>query len=966
MEYPFQPRENGVNYWTSSSAHMEGFPSVEGGTRNPISEDSFNGLSEFINSDTYVDFCTSLSSADLVLPSNGLSSVPPIPSNFASAIPYNYSAQISGVLPVNNGDPLGTVGSSSSCADKTVFQQMGTQIGFSLSSSDADDLDGKQNNGYFPQPSISGSGNHIISRSIGWLPAEQMLKALSLFKESSGGGILAQFWVPIKHGNDFVLSTCDQPYLLDKILSGYRDASRAFTFSPREVPGSFLGLPGRVFISKMPEWTSNVVYYNKTEYLRLKHAIDHQVRGSLALPVFSPHHRSCFAVLELVTVKEKPNFDEEMETACRALESLSKSQRAALAEIADILKAVCHAHSLPLALTWIPCSYIDGVSDEFTRECIVEGNASPSEKCILCIEDTACYVNDAKMQGFVHACTEHHLEKGQGIAGKALQSNHPFFSPDVKVYSINEYPLVHHARKFDLNSAVAIRLRSTFTGDDDYILEFFLPVNCKRSSEQQLLLNNLSSTMQRLCRSLRTVSDAELVRSEDSKLGHEKGAQENSMPTVMSLKGSQPALLDGDLDSNEMVASHVFNPRTDGQNADASNNQASNDPRKQVEKKRNTAEKNISLSVLQQYFSGSLKDAAKSIGVCPTTLKRICRQHGISRWPSRKINKVNRSLRKIQTVIDSVQGVQGGLKFDPITGEFVAAAPIVQDLEARTNMFSANKNLAARNPDPASQGVASAIPILHTEGEGTTVKLEEDDCSGTTQGVPVGNMLLPNTFEGEREKSNNPSVGFSHDSKFATLDSGLLQPVRCNRWDPHKGGLSLESSDCHITSRSSSSMAVNDDMDTGIDGDAQPSSSGMTDSSNGSGSMMNGSASSSPRFLEQKSSRVKACNKDSGLIITIKATYKDDTVRFKFGPGMGCFQLMDEIAKRFKLQPGTFQLKYLDDEAEWVLLMSDSDLQECLEILESIGSRSVKLMVRDLPLATGSSDSSNCLFIGSL
>uniref|UniRef100_A0A7N2MTP8 NLP1-9 GAF domain-containing protein n=1 Tax=Quercus lobata TaxID=97700 RepID=A0A7N2MTP8_QUELO len=274
-----------------------------------------------------------------------------------------------------------------------------------------------------------------------------MLKALSLFKASSSGGILAQVWVPMRRGDR---------------------TSRS---------GSFLGLPGRVFISEVPEWTSNVSYYNKIGYLRADHAAHHEVRGSIAVPVFDSPEMSCCAVLELVTTKENSNFNAELETVCNALQCLPKNQRAALAEIIDVLRAVCHAHRLPLALTWILCYYTEGAGDEMTRVRVREGNTNSNEKCILCIEETACYVNDRTMEGFVYACLEHHLEEGQGIAGKALQSNHPFFYSDVKNYDISEYPLVHHARKFGLNAAVSIRQRSTYTGEDDYILELFLPVN---------------------------------------------------------------------------------------------------------------------------------------------------------------------------------------------------------------------------------------------------------------------------------------------------------------------------------------------------------------------------------------------------------------------------------------------------------------------------------------------------------
>lgn len=241
---------------------------------------------------------------------------------------------------------------------------------------------------------------------------------------------------------------------------------------------------------------------------------------------------------------------------------LSTNKRAALTEIVDVLRSVCYAHRLPLALTWIPCFYTDGTRDETTRIQIKEGNSSSREKNILCIEESACYITDRVMEGFVHACIEHPLEEGNGVAGKALQSNHPFFYSDVKTYDISEYPLVHHARKFNLGAAVAIRLRSIYTNNDDYILEFFLPINMKGSSEQQLLLDNLSGTMQKICKSLRTVSGAEISGMESSVVGFGK-KNVPSFPST-STRNSQVSLINEKDGSVQKLSLDTSNLRNNG------------------------------------------------------------------------------------------------------------------------------------------------------------------------------------------------------------------------------------------------------------------------------------------------------------------------------------------------------------------------------------------------------------------
>ena len=341
---------------------------------------------------------------------------------------------------------------------------------------------------------------------------------------------------------------------------------------------------------------------------------------------------------------------------------------------------------------------------------------------------------------------------------------------------------------------------------------------------------------------------------------------------------------------------------------------------------------------------------------------------------------MNRSLRKIQTVLSSVQGVEGGLKFDPTTGGLFAADSVIPDFGAGHNIIFPGVDLPVlqHHPGPASQAVPSTAPVLAVEGE---VKLEDDDCYviGTSLGSS-GRGLQPNRnsngLRREEERSGIALVDCSQNSlesggsgSFMAAAAGLeATPLAALADNPMPSSYFPQAWGC----RSSTSAFPAAAGAGGVYGDHQPTSSGMT-ASNSSGSMVHASSSSSPTIeRELLASRGKKKVEDGVSVssssltskITVKATYKEDTIRFKFEPSTGCSQLYEEVAGRFRLQIGTFQLKYLDDEDEWVMLVNDADLQECLDILDDVGSRNVKFLVRDAPSAMGSSGSSNCFLIG--
>ncbi|KAK4491486.1 hypothetical protein RD792_002236 [Penstemon davidsonii] len=562
-----------------------------------------------------------------------------------------------------------------------------------------------------------------------------------------------------------------------------------------------------------------------------------------------------------------------------------------------MLKCVCDTHNLPLAQTWAPC--------------IQQGKGGcrhSDENYAHCVStvDSACYVADTQVSGFHEACSEHHLLKGEGIAGKAFWTNQPCFSQDIKAFRKTEYPLAHHAAVFNLCAAVAIRLRSIYTGKADFVLEFFLPLNYKDEKDQRLiLLDSLSTVIEQTCQSLRVVTDQELAQ-ETSKGDDSSSSSSSSWITHMMMdpkqKGKGVTVSLGGK-QHKVEPEEEFKVTTtqwdnnSGLDLDenfslaASGHLSLASAKRSIEKRRAKTEKAIGLEVLRQYFAGSLKDAARSIGVCPTTLKRICRHHGITRWPSRKIKKVGHSLKKLQLVIDSVQGAEGSIQLSSFYNNFpeLVSPPNVAPGSSHSPTSKIIGHLPEKSPS-SSDGHSSSSSYCVSTG----VKQSSD--------FPVNGDAL------SEEQTKGGGVG------------GMLKRARS---DAELHDLGQEETKQQLLVRSYSHKIFS------------------TQNTN------------APVVPKSNTTNVET--------FRVKATFGEEKIRLSMQPNWDFKNLQQEVLRRFNIDIGIrMDLKYLDDDAEWVLLTCDDDLEECIDIHRSCKSRTIKISVNQASSYHPSLGSSFC------
>jgi hypothetical protein len=274
--------------------------------------------------------------------------------------------------------------------------------------------------------------------------------------------------------------------------------------------------------------------------------------------------------------------------------------------------------------------------------------------------------------------------------------------------------------------------------------------------------------------------------------------------------------------------------------------------------------------------------------VCPTTLKRICRQHGINRWPSRKIKKVGHSLKKLQMVIDSVHGAEGTVQLSSLYENFTKTSWSERELQGDASypMSEQKAHLEPSVPDRLCEGRFTS----HTSGS-NSLSPSGSQSSNSSQGCSSGSKSQPHASAQQLVIKQEVSMEENQSSTMLKAAS--------------RAELHMHTEEVPVTL--SSQMLLSEQLPT---------------------------------------ENVSGMQKSKPDSLKIKAMYGEERCVFRLQPSWGFDKLKEEIVRRFSIAKGnSVDLKYLDDESEWILLTCDADLMECIDVYKSSSAQIVKVLV---------------------
>ncbi|KAK6776255.1 hypothetical protein RDI58_027256 [Solanum bulbocastanum] len=96
-------------------------------------------------------------------------------------------------------------------------------------------------------------------------------------------------------------------------------------------------------------------------------------------------------------------------------------------------------------------------------------------------------------------------------------------------------------------------------------------------------------------------------------------------------------------------------------------------------------------------------------------------------------------------------------------------------------------------------------------------------------------------------------------------------------------------------------------------------------------------------YLDNKES--PATGKPCDSVMTLKVTYRGDIIKFQLPLSSTRLELEGEVEKRLKISLQRFSIKYQDEDDDWILITTDSDLRDGMHSIRSLGRTTMRLLV---------------------
>ncbi|DBA80104.1 TPA: hypothetical protein ACH3X2_007590 [Trebouxia sp. C0005] len=442
---------------------------------------------------------------------------------------------------------------------------------------------------------------------------KQLSRALLHFQDrlleaNISPGSLCQVWMPeMSEEGEQVLKAKGQPYCaagVVDLLALFRCISCRYCFSTDLTKPELLGAPGRVFTSRQPEMTRNVQQQSKDVYLRAQEALHCRVHSTLVLPLYRhPDRGQVAGILEVIQTSEDMVFSDLVEILSQVLEQCSlytcdQLQRDRMRKTLPHTVAVSASTSKGDNSTHMSASQNGSSHDSpksMSNQALGRNSASPER-----VGET----NNQMPRLPEHGDNSVHKPDAQTRAGTLYAQ------------LAQQQLMAAAGRQHELGNLV--------TGP--YAAAAALEYAQAPHSGMVTRHNSLQKITDEL-----TTRDSNLsTYPEDSKIS--SGYDDEEI-------GSE----DGEGWEDDMEDS------AEGAGSGDANSRLANRRRGKGTGNPGKPGKKLRLADLQSQFGVGLKEAANKLGICPTTLKRACRRHGIQRWPRRQLARLTRAIDQIRS-----------------------------------------------------------------------------------------------------------------------------------------------------------------------------------------------------------------------------------------------------------------------------------------------------------------------------